>query len=110
MSERMTRLRDIPELSPSEFSFENSVLHCGVPTPCYRDTASGKIVIEGGFRLVGWCRNMPEHLMHGREGQIGLMLFSEEDGQVWEHYPLFDDDSRDAAVFIPKPRRPREVF
>ena len=33
-----------------------------------------------------------------REGQILLKFFSKDDGEVWQHYPLFTKDDRDAAI------------
>ena len=42
---------------------------------------------------------MPRELMHGREGQIGLMLWCQEYDDIWEHFPLVED-SIDEMLFF----------
>lgn len=98
----IVRFRDLPELSPAHFRLVNSVYSCHIPGPAHLDLASGLIKVDDDFWLVGWCGKIDPHLMYGREGQIGLMFFSKDDGEVWEHYPLFDDDDRAAAKFDTK--------
>lgn len=97
---KLVRLRDVPELSPNEFLLENSIASLGIWMPIHLDLASGRIHVEPGFRVIGWCRKMPQHLMRGREGQIAVMLFHKLEGEVWLHYPLRnDDDDYDSAIF-----------
>ena len=92
------RLRDIPVISPNSFTFENMIrFECG--TPCYRDIASGRITVEKPWAIVGWSDQVSRNLMRGREGQIAIMLFHPDRGEFWQHYPLMDQDMRDAAVF-----------
>jgi hypothetical protein len=76
-----------------------------VGTPVYLDTASGIIVIEKPWRLLGWCDKLDSILMIGREGQIGLLMWHPDKGEVWEHYPLFDEDERSTAIFQSRPPR-----
>ena len=93
------RLIDLEEVSPNKFQPDEHVLsvHCG--TPAYRDSANDTIKVDDEFYLVGWCRNMHARNMFGREGQIGLLLFSDEFGTVWQHYPIYDDyDSHNFEV------------
>ncbi len=92
------RFRDIPPLSPHSFTFENMIrFECG--TPCYRDIASGRITVEKPWAIVGWSDQVDDSLMHGREDYIAIMLFHPDRGEFWQHYPLMDQDMRDAAVF-----------
>lgn len=97
----MIRFRDLPKLSPSEFGLDN-MIRTNHATPCYLDTASGRIVVERPWRVTGWSDQVDERLMYGREGQVCLMLFHPEHGEFWEHYPLFDEEDRDRAVFEAK--------
>lgn len=96
----MLRLRDIQRLSPHEFRYDNSI-RANFATPCYRDTASGLIVVERPWELVGWCdgKEIDSRLMIGREGQVCLMLWHPAHGSYWEHYPLYDDEERACAEF-----------
>jgi hypothetical protein len=92
------RFRDIPRLPSNAFTFENMIrFECG--TPCYRDIASGRITVEKPWAIVGWSDQVDERLMHGREDYIAIMLFHPDRGEFWQHYPLMDQDMRDAAVF-----------
>jgi len=93
------RLLDIPKLPKTAFHFRNSCRHAGVPQPARLNLHTGKIEIEQGFAITGWCERPDELLMHGREGQILLMFFHPDEGEIWEHYPLFDEDERSRAVF-----------
>lgn len=98
----LVKLKDLPEVSPNKFQPDNSVLSLHVGTPCYRDLATGRIHVEEDFTLIGWCRNMHPRFMTNREGQIGLLLFCEDVGECWQHYPLFDLDDYEAAIFSTK--------
>lgn len=91
------RLRDLPEISPSRFQPYNSILWLHIPTVCWLDTASGFIDVDDDFFLIGCCRRTPEQ--RKREGNIGIMIFSEEHGEVWQHYPISDDEHLQAAKF-----------
>ena len=102
------RLLDLPELSPNAFQPDNGCNWLHVPAPCHLDIANGVIRVDDDYELVGWCRNMHPHLMHGREGQIGIMLFNDEIENLWQHYPLFNTDDFEAARFDTK-RRPLEA-
>lgn len=93
------KLLEIPQLPKSAFHFRNSCRHAGVPQPARLNLHTGKIEIVQGFAITGWCERPDEQLMHGREGQILLMFFNPEEGELWEHYPLFDDEDRSNAVF-----------
>lgn len=84
---KLVRLLDLEKLSPARFSYENSVLANRLPTPCYLDIAARQPVVEAGYELVGWADNIDQRLMRDREGQIALMLFHPEYGEVWQHYP-----------------------
>jgi hypothetical protein len=95
----LVRLRDIPQLPKRSFSWRNSCRTAGVPAPCHLDLSSGRLKVDAEFQITGWCDNPDEQLMHGREGQIVLMFFHPEYGEIWEHYPLFDEDEREAAIF-----------
>ena len=98
----IVRFVDLPELSPMAFQPDKGVGYLRIPTPCWLDLASGLINVDDDFYLVGRCTKMHEHVSHGREGQVGIMLFCEEYGEVWEHYPLWDEDEREAANFSTK--------
>ena len=96
------RLHDIPEIPPHRFTASNSVLALHVGTPCYRDTATGRIKVDDDFAIIGWCEvDKLAGLASNREGQIAIMLWSGRDGieEAWQHYPLFDRDERDATIF-----------
>lgn len=95
------RLIDVPELSPSQFTAENMIRRHHA-TPCYLNIATGRPVIERPWRLVGWCNNVDESLMHNREGQLCLMLFHPEEGEWWQHYAVIDDEDRRQLRFDAK--------
>ena len=97
------RLKDIPKLSPNSFTWENMARR-NVASPCRLDSATGRIVITSPWVLVGWGENIDDRLMHGREGQIVLMFHHPEHNELWEHYPLFDQEDRDGAVFEYRPQ------
>jgi hypothetical protein len=69
-------------------------------TPVYKDVASNTITIGKPWKLLGWCDNLDGSLMHGREGQIALLIWHPVEGEAWQHYPLFDEDDRQAAKFM----------
>ena len=94
----LIRLRDVPQLPRRRFRYDNGCQYLRVATPCHLDTATGYMLVDRYYHLTGWCDSPPKELMHNREGQIALMFFSAEDGDVWQHYPLFDKDDRDAAI------------
>lgn len=98
----IVRLLELDQLSPNKFPPDKSCAWLHMATPCYLDLASGMIHVDDDFELVGWCRNMHSHVMYGREGQIGIMLFNDEADEVWQHYPLFDDADIEAAKFETK--------
>jgi hypothetical protein len=94
------RFRDLERLHGSRFRYDNQIRSMRLSTPAYRDTASGTITVEKPWQLIGWCDQVDGNLMHGREGQIALMMWHPEEGEAWEHYPLYDQDDRDAAIFV----------
>lgn len=87
----MLRITNIPVLSPNEFSIDNSVLYLGIPQPCHLDWHSGKVIIDKGYSIVGYCAKMHDWLMHNRSGQIGIMLLGADGNEVWQHYPYYED-------------------
>lgn len=95
---RMT-LAEIDKLPASRFRYDNSVRYLRLSTPAYWDTAAGRIVVGEPYSVVGWCEKMPSELMYGREGQFGLMMWSEEYGDVWEHFPMLEDDPADIVFW-----------
>jgi len=107
----LVRLRDVPKLPKRSFRYDNGCQYLMTPTPCHLDTATGRLKVDPNYHLVGWCERPPPELMHGRQGQILLMFFNSEEGEIWQHYPLFDKDERDAAVIectlaLFKPKEP----
>ena len=94
------RLKDLPKLSPTKFTPNNSCGVMRVVPPAHWDVASGNIVVEKECALVGWTDCADDALMIGREDQILLMLWSPRWGEIWEHYPLCDEEEREAAVFV----------
>lgn len=108
-------LKDIPQLSKRRFTHENHCTQHGYPGPCHFDTATGRLRVEYGWHITGWCASPPDELCPGfRKGQITMMFFHAENGEMWQHYPLYDEDERDAAVLdcpeplIPKPKKRRK--
>ena len=94
------RFRDLAKLPRHRFRYDNQVRAMRLATPVYKDIASDTITVERPWEVLGWCDRLDGHLMHGREGQIALMMWHPEEGEAWEHYPLFDEDDRDAAKFV----------
>ena len=94
------RFRDLPRLPGHSFRYDNHVRTMGVATPAYLDGATDTITVTKPWTVIGWSDRVDERLMVGRDGQIGLMMFHPEEGEAWEHYPLFDEDDRDAAIFV----------
>ena len=94
------RFRDLEKLPSWQFRYDNMVRAMRIATPCYWDVANRQIVVEQPWVITGWSDKVDGALMHGREGQIGLMMWHPEEGEAWEHYPLFDKEDRDEAVFV----------
>lgn len=40
--------------------------------------------------------------MFGREGQIGILFWHPDEEYVWQHYPLYDEEDYEGAVFETK--------
>lgn len=95
------RLFDVPRLPPHCFRADNMIRR-HFAQPCYRDIATGRIVVERPWQVIGWSDDIDGCLMHGREDYMGLMLHHPEYGEWWEHYPLMDEDDRREAVFEAK--------
>jgi len=94
----LVRLRDVPQLPKRKFHYRNSCAYLMSMTPCNLDTATGRLFVDRDFQLIGWCANPPSEIMRGRDGQIVMMFANDDDGEMWQHYPLFDQDERDAAI------------
>lgn len=96
------KLRDLPKLSPSQFRYDNSIGYLRIPPPAIWDTANGVIRLDSKFALVGWSDYLPEELLRKNyfdANQIGLMVFSERYGEVWEHYPWYEEEDLDEFRF-----------
>lgn len=99
----IVRLYDVPKLPYYRFTGENSVRYNRIASPVYLDLPTGYIVIDKGFKLIGWCDSISEYFMYDREGQIVIMIYDEEYGEeIWEHFPLIDADEREDAKFYLK--------
>jgi len=93
------RFCDLPRIASHQFRYDNHCSRVPAMAPCWRDLATGAIGVEPEWDLVGWSDRIDEHLMCNREGQIGLMLFHPDVGEMWQHYPLEKEDMG-SAVFI----------
>lgn len=102
------RFADLPQCAPHRFRYDNSVRYLRLAPLVRLETSSGEIVVDPPVRLVGWSDRLDAALMRDRDGQIALLFWHPEHEEVWEHYPLFVSDDRDAAVFrcvLEEPRR-----
>jgi hypothetical protein len=95
------KLIDIPKLSPNAFTHRNSFSSCLTPTCLRLDFETGLVHVGPEWQITGWSAKLPQHLMFGREGQIAVMLFCKEDGELWQHYPAYEE-TRDELVFETK--------
>ena len=78
-------LCDYEKMSPSKFSFDNSVFRCGIPQPMrFCHDVDGPLV-DKGWQVIGWCDTLYGFL--AKEDCIAVMLFHSEEGEVWQHYP-----------------------
>ena len=96
------RLRELPKLPSHQFRYDNSIGYQRIPPPAFWDTANGVILVDKGFALVGWCDRLPPKLLrksHEDANQIGLMMFCERYGEVWEHYPWYEQEDLDEFRF-----------
>lgn len=94
------RLSAVEKLPGSRFRYDNHVSYLQLAPPCHGDIATGRIRIATPWVLCGWSDAVADELMYRREGQIGLMLWHPDEGEAWQHYPLFTDEDREAAVFV----------
>lgn len=77
-------LKDLPELPSKEFKIGNSIGMRLIANVLRLDLqASGyNIKVSDGFRPTGICWKLPRHL--GRKNCVGIMLFSPDEGEVWQ--------------------------
>lgn len=96
------RLLDLPIIPAIRFRYDNSVCWHRIPPPAFWDTANGIIRLEPEFSLVGYCLRLPDAVLRASQvadEQLGLMMFSQRYGEIWEHYPWYDDDCLRSMVF-----------
>lgn len=90
-------LRDLPKISQNRFRLDNSIGAQRIAPPATWDSANGVIYLANDWALVGWCEDLPLSLMRKYQIEasvkwIGLMMFTERYGEVWEHYPWYDQE------------------
>lgn len=99
LNDNIIRFVDLERLPASRFRYDNMIRFMRLATPVYIDTPTGMNIVEKPWILLGWSDNVNNTLMCGQEGQIALMMFHPEEGEAWEHYPLFDGE-RENARFV----------
>jgi hypothetical protein len=71
-----------------------------ISIPIYYDGPSDTITVAKPWSVVGWSDAVDERFMYNRENNIGLMMFHPEEGEAWQHYPVFEDDFMETYVFV----------
>lgn len=91
-------LNDVEKVPPNRFQHDNSCHAMGVPQPVHWDRQLDGPVVDKDYYLIGWSDSLDERFMHNREGQIALLLFHPEMGEIWQHYPAYEED-RETLLF-----------
>jgi hypothetical protein len=85
-------------LPSHKFRYDNMVRYLKISIQCrYRD--ENTIVVSKPWEIIGWSDKIEPNLMIGREGQVGIMYWNPEEGEAWEHWPIFEED-RNEVVFV----------
>lgn len=87
-------LSNVETLSPNKFNYKNSFNYNQVPTPVHLDLHDKRngftLLVAKGWTVTGVCYSPPQEIMSAsREGQIVIMLFHPDEGELWQHYPLY---------------------
>ena len=81
------KLSDVPELNPSLFTWQNSARRIQA-VPIVGTNSVFELVTDRSYEVVGWSRSLDARMMKNRDGQIAIMFWSKETGNVWQHHPV----------------------
>ena len=103
MAKIIERLSTLEKKGGSYFRLDNSIRSRHIPTPVYfKGERGGNIIytIASGWSPSCWSDTLEAQLMLNREGNIGLMLFHPEEGEVWMHVHIFENFNLKDIIFV----------
>lgn len=94
---------ELPNIAAHRFHHDNSSLAVGLACIAYLSGPDyTTIIVDPTFRIVGWSRNIDANLMTRREGQTGIMFWTdaEDIGYVWAHFSIDETDFSKITIIV----------